>query len=103
MHCNPALVEQRRQFDIPDAEKLNPDGGIRQDHLTCVLRRRIDLSFGIEPLKDARRRAAARSMRAASPACTKAVFSRIPVIWRACSTSSSFKTSVVLICIIIAY
>ena len=97
MHDNSTLFEQRLQFPISGAEELNPDGAIRQDHLTCALRRRTDLSPAIVPPRDARRCAAARSMRAASPACTKAVFSRIPVIWRACSTRSSFKSSVVLI------
>jgi hypothetical protein len=68
-------------------------------------RRRLGMSdtLGSVPPRAARRLAASRAIRASSPACTRAIFSLIPVSSLARSSSLSSMIKVVRICIDYVY
>lgn len=78
------------------AKVLDPDRRI-DDHAEAR-RLRGDERVGSEPPRAASRRALSRSTKAWRPAWTNAVFSSIPVAWRASSIRSSRRFSVVRIC-----
>jgi hypothetical protein len=82
---------------------LDPNRRINKDHrLRSPRRRRMGRKPDSVPASAASRLAASRAIRASTPACTKAVFSRIPVICRARSSNSALMMSVVLICVSMA-
>jgi hypothetical protein len=100
------------QFEVPRAScpcefmakmamplQTEPVPGPGQNHRAALVRRLgIARSPGSAPARAAKRRAASRAIKASKPACTKAVFCRIPVSSRARSSTSPSIISVVLIC-----
>src|ERR1700683_647248 len=102
MHQSQSLDEKLPKRRPILAEVFDPHRSVGQDHLALAVsdrRRGIDCKSGIEPPIAANRVAASRAINASNPACTKAVFSSIPVNSRACSINLSLMIKVVLICI----
>jgi hypothetical protein len=91
------ILEKRHAF----SKVRYPNGSVYEDHFPGLGRRlRIGLMSGWEPPIAASRRAASRARRASRPACRRAVFSRIPVSFRASSINFSSRSRVVLMHII---
>jgi hypothetical protein len=104
-----SVEKKRRELFVPPPEMVDPDGCVDEDQRPAPRleagtgsrrRRRGGRSAFSEPPSAASRRALSRAMSASSPAWTIAVFSLMPVRLRAFSKRSSFRISVVLICII---
>ena len=82
------------------SQMFDPNRRVEQDQGRMRGRRRgTERNRGSLPPKAASRRAASRAISACNPARTSAVFSRIPVAWRASSISASSRIMVVRICI----
>ena len=97
------LEQQPGELPIGDAEMVDPDGGIDQNHWEVrparVRRRGTGRTAFSEPPSAASRRALSRATRASSPALTTAVFSRRPLSCVALPSSASSMFSVVRMCI----
>lgn len=105
---NEPILEKPTETGVSAPQVVDPDGRV-DERQPAVFRpyggRRLRAKrrpFS-EPPSAASRRALSRATRASRPAWTIAVFSFRPVSLRAFSSSSSFRISVVLICINMAY
>ena len=100
MRPDDAVVQLRDKRGVPAAQMVDPYGrvGEQVDYFEGERRRRTGRSRFSTPPRAARRRALSRAISASKPACTMAVFSRIPVSCRARSSRSSSMIKVVLIC-----
>src|SRR5215469_18633049 len=74
-----AVAEQLREYRAGQAQMLDPDRCVDEDHAGFGRRRGIFLSPGSLPPSRASRRAASRSTNALSASRMRADFSRIPV------------------------
>ncbi len=99
MHHDQGFAQKRSEPRTAFPEVRDPDRSINKDHRVAPDRRLgIERNRGSLPARAAKRRAASRAIRASRPACTNAVFFRIPVSCRARSKRSGSMISVVLIC-----
>jgi hypothetical protein len=101
MYLHLIRVELSGELRVPLSQVLNPNRGIDEHgnyFFVPVLLRGTARSARSVPPRAARRRALSRAMSASKPACTTAVFSRIPVSFWARSSSLSSIIKVVLIC-----
>src|SRR6266849_6140481 len=71
--------EQRAKSLVGDAQMINPNRGINEDHPRLVRRRGIGLSSGIVPPRRASRLAASRSINRLSASRINAAVSLIPL------------------------
>jgi len=99
-----STLEGACKLPVAPAEMIDPDARVNQDHEAARdRRRRIGPNLRSVPPSAASRRALSRAISASSPAWRRAVFSRIPLRRAARVRSSSFRLSVVLICISMHY
>jgi hypothetical protein len=108
VHQDEPVLEKMLEAGVPASQVVDPDGRVDERQrfalrMRGARRRRAGRRPFSEQPSTARRRALSRATRASRPAWTIAVFSFRPVSLRAFSRSSSFRISVVLICINIAY